>query len=342
MKSIWWKSQPILSYNKTLNFVIGNRGGGKTIEAMRTITWAFIKHGFTSIWTRRQEVELDSIFMEKFFTDPAFLNQFPDYEFKTKKTKYGGIGYLRRKGDDFWVAYIQFMPLSTCLKHKSVPFPSVKYIIYDEFIIDKMSNMRYLKNEVFIFLEFLQSVMRLRENVRCLFIGNSISVINPYFLYYNIKKPKKEFTAKGDICIQYYKNPYYTEQLKNSRFGNLVKNTEYANYAIENEFIRDKYDFIEKRPKTAHYWFAIKYDDNYFSVWQDGKSGNYYICNTYDKNRLIFALTNEDHTLNTIMIQNKTKYLPIVCLIENYELGRIRFENLKIASMFDEILYLIG
>ena len=341
-ESIWFSSQQLLSYNCTLNFVVGNRGGGKTIEFQRLATSTFIKKHLTTIWLRRYDVELDNTFMEKFFTDPAFLMQFEDYEFKAKKTKFGGTGYIRRKNTEIWFPYIQFMCLSTALKHKSIPFTNVQYIIYDEFIIDQKSNMRYLKNEVTVYLEFLQSVMRLRENVRGIFIGNSISVINPYFLYYNIKRPNKEFTKRGCCCVQYYSNPEYTERLRNSRFGKLVEGTEYAGYAIDNRFFRDKETFVEKRSKSARYWYTLKYEDTYLSVWVDPKNQLYYIDDAYDKNKTCFTMTTDDHDINTIMIKSAKTYYPLQALVQAFQFSRVRLKSMKLQAIFLDILYLIS
>lgn len=340
---MWFSSGPILSYNKTLNFVVGNRGGGKSFEATRLSIATFLKKGGTTIWLRRQDTELDEMFYQKFFDDMIKHNKFPDYEFKTKKFKTNGLGYIKRKNtkDDIYQAFIQFMSLSTALKHKSVTFPTVKYIIFDEFIIDKKSNMRYLKNEVFVFLELLQSVMRLREDVRVIFIGNSISIYNPYFAHYGVKALKQEFTVGENYCVQYYKNYEYTCKMKESRFGKLVKDTAYGNYAIENEFYRDSDVFIEKRSKKAYYWYAMKYEDNIISCWYDEDKQMFYICNGYDKNHLMFAFTEEDHTVNTIMVNTVTKYNPIKQLINAYEYGRVRFDNGNVKNTFQEIMFLL-
>ena len=40
--NMWFSSGPILSYNKTLNFVVGNRGGGKSFEATRLSIATFL------------------------------------------------------------------------------------------------------------------------------------------------------------------------------------------------------------------------------------------------------------------------------------------------------------
>ena len=339
---MWWNSQKLLSYNKTLNAVVGNRGGGKTIESMRLITSSYIKTGHTAIWLRRWDTEIDATFVDKFFSDPAFLQQFNAYDFKTKKTKNGGVGYIKRKNSETYEPYIQFMCLNTALKHKSVPFPSVKYIIFDEFIIDRKSNMRYLKNEVFVFLELLQSVMRLRENVRVLFLGNSLSIINPYFIYFNIRRLKDDYTIRGDFAIERFKDNDYTEMMKASRFGKLVADSQYEDYAVNNEFIRDNDTFIMKKSKEANYWFALKYDDDTISVWQDGKLGLYFIDDSFDVNRVCFATTTDAHSLNTIMLDSLKTYFPVKCLLQAYDMGKVRFKNLKVQSLFYDILYLFG
>lgn len=339
---MWYSSGPVLSFNKTLNFIVGNRGGGKTIDMQHLATNSYLKKGNTTIWMRRWDVELDDRFFQNFFSDPAFYLDFPDYEFRAKKSKFGGTGYIKRKDSERWVPYIQFVPLSTALKHKSIPFTSVRYIVFDEFIIDQKSNMRYIKNEVFVFLEFLQSVMRLRDNVRCLFVGNSISMINPYFLHYNIKRPQQEFTCGPDWVVHYYKNEEYTSKFRESRFGKLVSGTDYGNYAIENKFFRDSEVFVEYKTSNARYWFAMKYEENYISVWTDARTGIYYIDNSFDKTRICFALTSDDHTLNTILINRAKEYFPLQALVEAYKLGRVRVKDYKVQSIFLDVLYLIS
>ena len=339
---MWWNSQRLLSYNKTLNACVSNRGGGKTIESMRLVTSSYLKTGHTAVWLRRWDTELDATFMDKFFTDFAFTQQFNEYEFKTKKSKNGGVGYIKLKTSETWEPYIQFMCLNTALKHKSVPFPSVRYIIFDEFIIDKKSNMRYLKNEVFVFLELLQSIMRLRSDVRVLFLGNSLSVVNPYFIYFNIRRLTQEFTIRGEFAVQLFKDSDYTQSMKDSRFGKLVSGSQYETYAIENEFIRDKETFIEKKSPSATYWFALKYDDDYISIWQDGKKGLYYVDDSFDSNRVCFATTTDAHDLNTIMLDSLKTYFPIKSLIWAYDMGKIRFKNIKVQSIFYDIMYLFG
>ena len=62
--------------------------------------------------------------------------------------------------------------LSTAQQFKSSNFPNVKYIIFDEFILEDGQG-HYLKNEVDIFLGLIESIARLRD-VKVILLGNSI------------------------------------------------------------------------------------------------------------------------------------------------------------------------
>ena len=85
----------------------------------------------------------------------------------------------------------------------------------------------------------------------------------------------------------------------------------------------------------------MKYEDNIISCWYDEDKQMFYICNGYDKNHLMFAFTEEDHTVNTIMVNTVTKYNPIKQLINAYEYGRVRFDNGSVKNTFQEIMFLL-
>ena len=76
--------------------------------------------------------------------------------------------------------FIYFVALSTSRQLKSNNYPTVNKIVYDEFIIDK-GRITYIKNEPEVFLDLFETVARLRDNVRAVFLANSVTVVNPYF-----------------------------------------------------------------------------------------------------------------------------------------------------------------
>lgn len=59
----------------------------------------------------------------------------------------------------------------------------------------------YLKNEVFTFLNLLETIGRMRD-IRVFMLANSVTITNPYFLFFDIKLP-----YNSDIAT--YKNRSY-------------------------------------------------------------------------------------------------------------------------------------
>lgn len=56
-------------------------------------------------------------------------------------------------------------------------------------------------------------------------LANSVTITNPYFLYFDLKLPYNNDIAlykNGLILVQYMKNEEYREVKKKSRFGQLV------------------------------------------------------------------------------------------------------------------------
>ena len=204
--SIWWNPAELLSHRCNFNFVIGNRGGGKTYNAKKQAIKRFKKNRQQFIYLRRYQTELDT--MEDFWgdirNDEDLLKKFPDLELSQQ----GGKFYINGELAGYAIA------LSTSTKLKSVPFPLVTLIIFDEYIIDK-GRLTYLRNEAQVFLEFYDTVARMRNNVIALFLGNAISIVNPYFNYFDIKPDlNKRFTKdkKRGICIEFYFNQEFIEQ----------------------------------------------------------------------------------------------------------------------------------
>ena len=183
---MWYDKQQLLSHNKILNMVLSNRGGGKTFHMTCWGIDDFKKTKRQTVWVRRYQTELDEMLLNGKFFD-AVREFYPDDELKVE----GNLGYVNGE-----VAFY-YIPLSTSRQLKSNNYPNVNKIIFDEFIIDK-GRVTYLKNEVEVFLDLFETVARMRDNVRAVLLANSVTVVNPYFQFWNIKvDTSKRFTIKG-------------------------------------------------------------------------------------------------------------------------------------------------
>ena len=240
---IFYNYDKLLSFNALLYFVIGERGVGKTFNAKRAVLNRFLKTGEQFIYLRRYKTELDTA-LATFWNDLQDNGYFEDYTLKVKKNKMLTEFTCNGKVCGYGV------PLSTANILKSTAFPKVKTIIFDEFLLDNSGTYRYLKNEVTMVLDTIETTFRLRDG-RVLFLGNALSITNPYFAYFNLELPyNSEFKTfkDGAIVVNYIKNVKYRETKKQSKFGKLIENTEYGRYAIDNQMLRDNQHFIEKKP----------------------------------------------------------------------------------------------
>lgn len=165
------------------------------------------------------------------------------------------------------------IPLSTANILKSSTFEKVGLIIFDEFLITR-STYHYLPNEIIQFAELLETIIRLRPNIKILLLGNAISISNPYFDFFGLSLPyKSQFkTFKNNmILVHYSKNKKYQEVKQNSLLGRLFENTDYGDYAFKNEFLEDNNSFIHKKTPNAKFNFILQINNRLYGVWTDYK-----------------------------------------------------------------------
>jgi hypothetical protein len=318
----------MLSYNLLFNFIIGNRGSGKTYGAKKWAIKGFLKDGSQFIYLRRYKTEFDDI--KKFFADIA--DEFPDHTFSVKGKN------LLIDGEVAGFA----IPLSTALTKKSVSYHLVRRIIFDEFVIDSKV-IHYLNNEVTHFLEFYETVARMRDNVRVLFLSNAVSVVNPYFLYWKIRPNEEQrFTRKGQLLVEFVKNQEFIDTKYKTKFGQIIKGTNYGNYAVENEFLKDNKNFVEKKTHGARFQFSIVYNDYVYGFWVDYKEGLMFMSHDYDpSSKLQYAITDSEHKPNLMLVRNVSKSYLLKGALDAYEKGYLRFESIQIKNQFLDIFSIL-
>lgn len=322
-KNIFWDISRSLSYNCLFNFIVGNRGGGKTYGCKKYGIDNYLKKGEQFIYLRRFKEEFKDI--KTFFDDLGFI------EGETSADK--GKFYI----DGEIMGY--YTPLSTAKIKKSVAFPDVTTIIFDEFILDN-GYYHYLPDEVTAFLEFYETIARLRDNVKVYFLSNAITVTNPYFLYFDLKTPKpNKIKRNGDILVEYVAKEEFIKQKEQTRFGKLIKNTPYGDYAINNIFLRDDESFIEKKTGQCKYYFTINYKGQNLGVWLSNEQGKIFVSFDTDSTSLFnYALTKADHTPNTMLISSLSNSRPFTFFKKNFQMGNVYFENMNVKNIVYDIM----
>ena len=129
-------------------------------------------------------------------------------------------------------------------------------------------------NEVELFLNFLETISRLR-NTKVFLLGNAGNLVtNPYFIYFDLSLPTQSDirTFKdGLILLQYMKNDEYRKEKEKSLIGRLTKGTNFEKYAYQNQDTHLNDNFIEKKKGTSHFNFAVIYNKYTFGIWFDYK-----------------------------------------------------------------------
>lgn len=330
MQSIFYDGAGLLSQRCVLNFVIGNRGGGKSFFGKKLVINRFKKKGAQFVWVRRYQTEIDTL--TDFFADiKAF---FPEDELTVE----GNTCYINGEPAGWLIA------LTTSQKLKSVAFPNVQTIVFDEFIIDK-GKVGYIKNEVQTFLELFETIARMRDNVTAIFFGNAISIVNPYFVYFGITPDlNKRYTKQNGVCIEFYFNEAFVAKKAKTRFGRLIEGTRYGEYNMMNKFLRDSDSFIvEERPAGANLKIQqFILDGERFALWQDTRRGEWYIDGAYEPN---FG-TYRTYVLNPVDMEENDKshiLLKKNCALvkklrEIAERGDLYFNNQNTKQKFYELL----
>lgn len=328
--SFYYNFDKLFSYNFLIALVIGERGVGKTFNMKLAALKRFIKTGDQFIYLRRYKTELDTA-LATFWDDIQGKGYFDDLDLRVKKSKM--LTTLTCDGKVCGYA----VPLSTSNILKSTSFPKVKYIIFDEFMLDSSSGTyRFLKNEVQLFLDVFETVFRLRDDGQAILLGNNVNFYGcPYVAYFNLDLPYGgEFKTfkDGTIVVNYIKNEAYREAKRNSRFGKLIDHTVYGDYLIDNKSLRENNDFIGKRPADSRFYCLLVINGENFGVWQ-GIDGYLYLSDKYDPNTAFkFACSYDDHTEQTIFLNYRENYFLRYC-IKGYKQGWVKFENIRIKSV---------
>ena len=328
--SIYWNINDLLSYNSLIYFVVGERGVGKSYGCKKYVANHFLKTGKQFVYIRRYKTELKEALSKQ--GTPIFWEQikkdFPKVNFSNKTDTL----YI----NDEIAGYA--IPLSIANILKSSSYENVDTIIFDEFIIDK-GCYHYLHDEVTAVLELIETISRLRD-VKIIFLGNAISITNPYFSYFNITLPynsnfkviKKDKNGNPLIVINYIKNLKYRNVKKSTRFGQLIENTEYGKYAIDNEFLRDSKSFVGKKSKDSKFFFTLFINNNKYGVWIDYKQEIMFISQNYDPNySYTFSILPDDHNESTLLIKIRNSPL-FQSIISHYRIGKLFFENQQIKN----------
>lgn len=325
----------LLSFNGTYNFLVGGRGLGKTYGAKKKVIRDAIKKGDEFIYLRRYKTELTTA-RNTFFADIG--HEFPGYDFRIN----GPIAQMapidtRDDKKREWQTIGYFISLSVSQNQKSVAFPKVKTIIFDEFIIEKGA-LHYLPDESTIFNNFYSTVDRYQDKTKVLFLANSVSIMNPYFIDYEIRPDEqKEFITKSDgfIVCHFPNADDFSSSVYETRFGKFIKNSEYAEYAVGNTFDDNSGAMLGFKDSKARYMFTLECRNGSFSVWLNMFTNEYYVQDKLPKTQDIFTLISGKMDSHKTLMTFSDR--PLANLRTAFRNGNVTFDKPSTRNTFTEI-----
>lgn len=323
----YYSYDKVLSYNGVYNFIVGARGLGKTYGAKKKVIRDYLKRGDQFVYLRRYKSEI--VGKSTFFTD--LLEEFPGYAFRIN----GNDAQVCRNPnmpdkDMKWETMGFFVVLANASAKKGVSYHNVKTIIFDEFIIEK-GHLQYLPNESRAFNDFFSTVDRWKDKTRVYFLANALSIMNPYFHEYKIEPKRGEeliVSHDGFIVVHFPQSKKFIEGVFATRFGQFIKDTDYADYSVVSEF-HDNNDLLlgEKTPE-ATYSFSINSELGTYSVWKDESKDldtTWYISEKLPRKQLVFTLVPENVGKDMILLPYSNKLLSM--LRTAYSRGKVHFDK---------------
>lgn len=228
-----------------------------------------------------------------------------------------------------------FIALSTAQHQKSISYPLVKTIIFDEFIIEK-SNIQYIRNEVKALEGFYLTVDRNTDKTRIQFLANSVSIINPYFIEYSIEPQDGQelmVLDDGAIVVHIPESLEFQKGVYKTRFGKFLAGKEHAEYAVGNKFSDNHDSMLAVKNEKARYVYTLESRSGIITVWMD--DGKYHIQEKRPKSERLFTLDPIKMMEGKTLIETRDK------LIQNlrtaYRNERMTFDTAKTRNIFIEV-----
>ncbi len=355
--AIYYDWQKTMSRDAKFNMVVTARGRGKTYGIRKSAIQDFINDGFRFVEVVRHKTQLkgEEAVQNGYFDKLVLKNEFPGYVFTTKGTSaYIAKAPAKEGGKVKWQKIGYFVALSQMQNAKQRTFANVKKVIFDEFIIDKRTQARYLRGEFELFVNIIDSCAReeVDENgealgtpVHAYLLGNACDLINPYFQHYKIsKRPRQGYTwlVKGDVLLHFDSNEMYSKGKAGTLVGRLLEGTREAGVIIGNEFDNgDEYNIGKKSP-GASFRLGLKWQGTMYGIWEDFARGLVFVTGSAPEGSgaKVLALSRDDNCANVIQVRRNDKLLRTI--FEFYYADLMKFENVGVRENFLTLMENLG
>lgn len=222
--------------------MLGERSNGKSYSAKNLITRKCIEEGKEFIYLRRYDLDVKDSLCVSYFGDSP-VEAITDGEYHCIDVYRKNI-WLSNVADDGKVTRGKKIgychALSAAEHYKSLAFPDVDYIIYEELV---SMDGRYLYNETQKLQQYVSTIFRNRKG-KVILIGNTISRICPYYRDWDLKVAKQKlgtienYVFHNDNGEDTKMSIYLTDSLNYNSgmfFGLAAKNITKGAYEVQEQ-----------------------------------------------------------------------------------------------------------
>lgn len=337
----WLPLSWLLSYQRNFNLINGERSIGKTYTLQKFFINQGIKkkHEFIFLVRTTKQIEEKKVFRKAF--EKIIANEFKDYIFEFTNTEMYLVNIISETEREL-ILIGHCIALSEAVKMKNESFPRVKYMYFDEYMLEPKDQKQYVNgwDEPDALLSIYHTVDREEDRVIIFLLGNNTSFYNPYHMHKAFHIPKVE---KGEIWCSENVLFYWAtaseelqEQKSKSKFLRMIDGSNYGNYAKDGNYVGDNYSFVMTMQNPSRYCFTLAYDNINYGVYLDNKLGLIFISDSYDQtNNLIYSLTLGDHKENTLLTRSKTN-VNMKWLSSNFKNGNVRFTSMEVRVRIEK------
>lgn len=342
----YWNIKNYLPYQRCFNLINSERSIGKTYTTQGFFLDRAINNGEEFVYIVRTQDEKEHGVFSKAF-EKVCMKEFKDYEFEfTRDDCYllipDGTGKASQKE-----CIGHCIALSEATKSKKMNFPNVKWLMFDEYIVDERGRSAYVGgwNEPELLLKIYHTIDREQDNVVCFLLANNITFYNPYHMHkaFAIPHTKKDEVWYNENVLFHWVSASLElkEQKAKCKFLKMIEDTDYGAYASQGEYINDNHQFIMDRTPKAYHSFNIEFEGDKFGIWIDHRAGVVFIDTKINPScPLNYALTLQDHKENTLLTKAKTAH-SLSWLSTQFKLGNVRFTSMEVKVKAEEAIKLI-
>lgn len=352
-------------------FIQGNREAGKSVGVGIFLIADFLLYGYESVLVRRYATDftnkdaMRSFWMKSWPYRGEFPNVIKHHPELQKMYPLDLVNSFDWTNHEIAfknsIAYVDGKPMcydaslygEGPTNFKQRVFHNVFKIIYDEYIPELGTDT--IPGELKRFYNIVETAARGRKDAKktfgCIFISNTVTDDNIWAKAYDFKsriRKDSKYVVFDDkkISVEKVHNKAVAAEFKESDLGQCIMATEdgqaYVNYAQDNE-AQDNLEFVEKLSSPdMKYMCNLKYDNATYAMKYDIRNMLYYFTDEgvdYEYKNA-YALTKDDHALNTVFISTTLKKRFISVKLA-YASGQMRFSSIMAKNIFMDIYPLL-